>query len=60
MGVCLFVQFGLITAVVASFEYMVSSPLGPHGSFWVFAAIMLLAFVWTIWGLKETRGLTDY
>ena len=59
MGVCLFIQFGLMTIVVATFEYMVSSPLGPHGCFFLFSSIMLLAFVWTFCGLKETNGLTD-
>ena len=60
MGVCLFVQFVWMMIIVGTFEFALESPIGPHGSFWVFSAIMFVGFIWGMFMLKETRGKTDY
>lgn len=59
MGVCIFVQFLWLIIIVGTFEFIISSPLGTHGSFWVFAAIMFFGFLFTALAVKETKGKTD-
>ena len=59
-GLSLFFQFVALILVVGSFEFVLESPLGPHGSFWVFSGINLAAFIVTLLLLKETRGKTDF
>ena len=59
-GLSLFFQFVALILIVGSFEFILESPLGPHGSFWVFSAINFAAFLVTLALLKETRGKTDF
>ena len=49
----------LIT-IVGTFEFAVESSLGPHGTFWVYSGIMFVAFIWSMFAVKETRGKTNY
>lgn len=42
-----------------TFEYQLSSPMGIHGTFWLFGAISLLGFFFMLFFVKESHGLTD-
>ena len=42
-----------------SFEYTLNSPVGVHGTFWLFSAASLLGFFFMVFCVRETCGLTD-
>ncbi len=48
---------GLIISLTT--EYIMDSPLQPHGAFWLFAGITWAGAVFMGLFMKETRGLTD-
>ena len=52
-------QFIFMLQLSMSFEYQIGSPMGIHGTFWLFAGLSLLGFFFMLIFVKETRGLTD-
>jgi hypothetical protein len=42
-----------------TFDVMINSPLGVHGSFWYFSGLNFIGFLFFVCFVKESRGLTD-
>lgn len=45
---------------VSTMEFLINSNMGVSGTYWLFASENLLAMIFCIFALKETRGLTDF
>ena len=58
-GLAVASQFINLTLVSLTFEYMINSDLGVHGSMWYFSVFCFVGFLFGIFVVKETRGLTD-
>ena len=52
-------QFGNLIIISFTFEFMINSSLEVHGSVWYFAVICFLGFLFCLFFVRETRGLTD-
>jgi hypothetical protein len=48
---------GLIISLTT--EYLMDSPLQPHGVFWLYAGITWIGAVFFFFAMRETKGLTD-
>ena len=42
-----------------TFEFMINSSLKVYGSIWYFCGFTLIGFIYCIFNVRETRGLTD-
>ena len=42
-----------------SFEYMINSPLLIHGTIWYYSAVTFVGFIFCLFFVKETMGLTE-
>lgn len=42
-----------------TFEYQLESPMGIHGSLWLYGAVSLLGFFFVLFFVKESSKLTD-
>ena len=58
-GLCVSALYLNATLLSLTMEYMIFGPMGPHGTFWLFAGINFVGFIWIWIVLKETRGLTN-
>ena len=58
-GFALSAQFILLIVISLTFEFLIKSPLGVHGTLWIFSGFSLLGSLWCALYLRETRGLTD-
>ena len=56
-GLSITVLFFWGTIISLTFEYMIFGPLGPHGTFLLFATICFIGFLWVWMIVKETKGL---
>ena len=52
-------QFINLTVIGFTFEFMINSELKVYGSIWYFAALTFIGFLFCIFFVRETRGLTD-
>ena len=58
-GVVALVQAMTATITALSFDYMINSKLQVQGTFWFFSAFCFLGFLFHVFVVKETRGLSD-
>ena len=58
MGVVLAGLFGTMVVMSFTVSYMIDSPLGFVGTFWIYAGFNILAALYTIFVLKETKDKT--
>ena len=58
-GLAVASQFLNLTLISLTFEYMINSSLGVSGSIWYFSAFTFIGFLFCLFIVKETRGLTD-
>ena len=52
-------QFINLVLISFTFEYMIKSPLEVYGSIWYFGGLTVLGFIFCLFFVRETRGLTD-
>ena len=52
-------QFINTTIISFTFEFMINSELNVYGSIWYFSGFTLLGFLFMLFFVRETRGLTD-
>ena len=48
-----------LTIISSNFEYMINSGLQVHGTVWIFSSLNFLGFLFCLFFVKETKGLTD-
>ena len=48
-----------LIVISLTFEYMINSALSVHGSFWFYAGLTFIGFIFCLAVIKETKGLTD-
>mmetsp|Transcript_24370 Transcript_24370/g.32633 ORF Transcript_24370/g.32633 Transcript_24370/m.32633 type:complete len:130 (-) Transcript_24370:70-459(-) len=58
-GIAVASQFINLTIISLTFEFMINSSLKVYGSIWYFSAFCFLGFLFCIFIVRETRGLTD-
>ena len=58
-GFVISAQFLELIVISLTFEFLIKSPLGVHGSLWIFSGLSLLGSLFCAVYLRETRGLTD-
>jgi len=58
-GLAVSSQFINLTIISFTFEYMINSSLQVHGSVWYFSAFSFLGFLFCIFVVKESKGLSD-
>ena len=58
-GLAVAAQFINLTILSICFEYMINSALQVQGTFWYFAGITFIGFLFMVFIVKETRGLED-
>ena len=52
-------KFVNLILISFTFEFMINSSLQVHGTVWYFAVICFLGFLFCLFFVRETRGLTD-
>ena len=52
-------QFLNLIVIGFTFEFMINSPLDIYGSLWYFAGMSMIGFVFCLFYVRETRGLSD-
>ena len=52
-------QFLTLILISFTFEYMINSSMGVHGSLWLFGIISLFGAIFMLCFVKETRGKSD-
>ena len=52
-------QFINAVLLTFTFEFMINSPLKLYGSIWIFCALTFFGFIFCLFFVRETRGLTD-
>mmetsp|Transcript_8475 Transcript_8475/g.11681 ORF Transcript_8475/g.11681 Transcript_8475/m.11681 type:complete len:93 (-) Transcript_8475:55-333(-) len=52
-------QFINITIISLTFEFMINSSLKVYGSIWYFSGLTFLGFLFCLFMVRETRGLSD-
>ena len=58
-GFCVAGKFTNLLIVSFSFEYMINSPLMIHGTIWYYSSISFVGFLFCLFFVKETMGLTE-
>lgn len=58
-GLAVASQFVNLTLITLTFEYMINSELEVHGTIWYFSAFSFIGFLFCLFIVKETRGLSD-
>ena len=58
-GFCVAGKAGNMLIVSFTFEYMINSPLQIHGTIWYYSAITFVGFLFCVFFVKETMGLTE-
>ena len=52
-------QFTTLIVISLTFEFMMDSALQVYGSIWIFAGSSFVGFLFCLFFIRETRGLTD-
>lgn len=58
-GVVMFGQFMMMLTLSLSMEFLLSSRLGTHGTFWLFSLASIIGAFFVYGYVKESKGLTD-
>ena len=58
-GFCVAGKFINLLVVSFSFEYMINSPLQIHGTIWYYSSVTFVGFLFCLFFVKETMGLTE-
>ena len=58
-GLVLGVMFLSLTFSMLTFELKIESSLDIHGTIWFYAAITFIGFIFCLFFVRETRGLSD-
>ena len=58
-GLAVSSQFINLTIISFTFEYMIDSDLKVHGTMWYFAAFSFVGFLFCLFVVKESKGLSD-
>ena len=52
-------QFVNLMLITFTFEFMINSPLQIYGTIWYFCGMTFLGFLFCVFFVRETKGLTD-
>ena len=52
-------QFINAVLITFTFEFMINSPLKLYGSIWFFCGLTFFGFIFCLFFVRETRGLSD-
>ena len=52
-------QFLTLCLLSFSFEFLINSSLGVHGTLWIYGVVTLIGGIFVVCFVKETRGLSD-
>ena len=58
-GLVLGVMFLALTISMLTFELKIESSLDIHGTIWLYAAFTFIGFIFCLFFMRETRGLSD-
>ena len=58
-GFSMFARYLHMMLVAFTFEFVINSPLQIYGTFWYFSGMTFLGFLFCVFFVRETRGLTD-
>ena len=58
-GLAVAAQFINLTVISLTFEFMINSSLKVYGSIWYFSVFSFVGFLFCLFMVRETRGLTD-
>ena len=52
-------QFVFMLQLAMTFEYQLRSPMGIHGSLWLYGAVSIIGFFFMLFVVKDSSNLTD-